>query len=213
MKDEPCLHICVMCASVFEYSSAGDVKCGKCGFAMPRDRYDALLEFARSTARSFFYMMTYDRQVREFGEVRSHYMYEPDTLSQFVVLAIASGVIGNAAWCLCEAAIRKIKDAFRSRGQLLFPPLGGFADSKEGLEEHVLESFKAYMENLDRRVRELEDLINRCSRHTSVPRANCEDWDQVQKEMQEQIKRELLMKLSEDDLRGFWGNINKSSCP
>lgn len=91
---------CLNCAADVAASSTA---CSKCGHPIARGRYEQLATEARP---AFLYGYLYRKSYERAGETR--FLLGWDETWQFVALAIASGIIGNAAWDIVKAAIGRV---------------------------------------------------------------------------------------------------------
>lgn len=108
--------LCLGCASIIDALSEIDISCPSCGRLINLSDYNRLFQkISNSVVYGFTYRTKYERQYRQYGEIRTHYsISECSDVLQWVALASLSGIIGAASWEVVKEVISKINNQINS---------------------------------------------------------------------------------------------------
>jgi DNA-directed RNA polymerase subunit RPC12/RpoP len=134
--------LCFRCATIYEPSEDGLIRCPKCQYIFPQERYDKLIDYARGAAEfGYNYRRAFERDYEEDGTCSRRYSLSFDEILMFCAAAALSGIIGNVAYDVIKAALNKIIVQHKSRGQRR-----GIATTEDILNDsHEFEIFVYYI--------------------------------------------------------------------
>lgn len=111
--------LCFGCAHIFAESKKGRfVICPKCGFKLGRGRFNKVINYCYEAVRyGYDYRLAYEHLEERDNDEESRAAFclaEPEQALVFVAAAVASGIIGNAAYDAVKLVIKKIKESFQN---------------------------------------------------------------------------------------------------
>jgi len=111
--------ICFRCACVFPLEKNDFIECPSCHSLVKTEAYEKLLNYAISAVTyGYHYRMRYERDFQQDNTLSTKYKISVEEIWTFCALAVLSGIIGNVAYDLLKAVIKKILDQFKSKGDL-----------------------------------------------------------------------------------------------
>jgi len=107
--------LCFGCAHIHDFNNKGRfLICPKCGFRIGRGRQNKLIDYSYDAVRyGYNYRITYEGEHDGCGDEARYSLAPPEEALIFVAAAIASGIIGNAAYDVVKSVINKIKSSIQ----------------------------------------------------------------------------------------------------
>lgn len=141
--------LCFGCAHIFAENEKGRfVICPKCGFKLGRGRFNKIINYCYEAVRyGYDYRLAYEEHLEERckdeGSSVAFCLAAPEQALVFVAAAVASGIIGNAAYDAVKLVIKKLKESFQDSGNNL-----KVSESLRVIEdEYEFEKFKKYIQD------------------------------------------------------------------
>lgn len=112
--------LCFGCAHIFIDSGKGRfVTCPECGFKLGRGRFNKIINYCYEAVRyGYDYRLAYEEHLEERGKDEecsvAFCLAAPEQALVFVAAAVASGIIGNAAYDAIKMVIKKINKSFHN---------------------------------------------------------------------------------------------------
>lgn len=214
--------LCLGCAHVFTECEKGRfIICPKCGFKLGRGRFNKIINYCYEAVRyGYDYRLVYEDLEEENNEESSvaFCLAPPDQALVFVAAAVASGIIGNAAYDAVKLAIKKIRESFLNSGNnqnvneslRVIEDEGEFDKFAKYIQDFH-EGFKVVDEKVVRAI--IEEIIadKMCSRVERIIRNGTDPTEpealnrDLRKSMLTIKKREILQ---QSDFRNTWISID-----
>ena len=91
--------------------------CINCEFEFDKEKYEKLTEYTdRATKYGYQYRVNYEKQVKEYGEVRIKYsLVDPSNFYHWLAAAALSGIVGTIAYDLVKSVAKQIYKIITSK--------------------------------------------------------------------------------------------------
>jgi hypothetical protein len=109
------IFLCTNCG-ILNIDNSNNI-CTNCQSEFDEKSYQKLITYAsRATKYGYKYRTEYEKQVSEFGEVRSKYsLLEPSNYWEWLAVASLSGIVGTVAWDIVKFVARQIYNQINNK--------------------------------------------------------------------------------------------------
>lgn len=209
--------ICFSCACIFTDNDRGRfVDCPECGFSIGRGRFRKIMQWAYEAVRyGFDYRRSFERARTDQAESIEtiHFcLSPPEQILVFAAAAAASGIIGNAAYDLIKAAIKKIINECSNKGMQPRAETIRLLTDQQEFEQFLkyLEEFYRGMSGVDEKIRAhiLEEVF--ADKMSEYSKKALEKYDPFDPEMFKFEVKKVIQKLknrdvpSNSDFKSLW---------
>lgn len=218
--------ICFHCASIYEAEDRELLVCPICGKSIPISEYERIMQGIRQAVfGGWTCRIQYEN---EKDEEKYYYTEQCGEILNFVAIAVASGLIGNASYDIVKKVLNKLRlYAGRRKRSREDEIVSDFLDSPEKIKrfsEYISAYYDEY-EGADEKtqnaimeevfVEQVSDIIDELikTKHKEIDVEKVmEDSPHTKEEIMKMVleirKRVHTKRPEEKDFRGFWEDIN-----
>lgn len=150
-------YLCFSCANVFEHKEDIDIICPKCKHKISSVRYNKIYKYASDSAYyGYDYRCAYEEQLKEDGEINTHYsLIELGQAVDFVTIAAISGIIGGLSHDALKVLCRKIRNSIVRRKDIPVDKIDLILNNDDEFLRFIeyIKSFNNGMNEVDSRVK------------------------------------------------------------
>ena len=114
--------LCVQCANIFIVDDETIYQCPLCKSEIDNDKYNKLMSYAKDTFWfGYKYRTMFESELEAHGRINKFACFsELSPVTQWIILAIVSGVLGNATWDGIKFIVSKIIKANKQDNDKVF---------------------------------------------------------------------------------------------